>query len=144
MQFEESIVIQAPADAVFALYADVRGWAAWDPEVREASLEGDFVPGAQGMLRPAKGPTAKIRLVEVEPNRSFTVESQLPLCRMRFEHELRPQALGVLAVHRVTFSGLLAPLLGRCIGGQIRKTLPDTLQGLKHAAEAAVAHSGGC
>ncbi|MDP5056165.1 MAG: SRPBCC family protein [Marinomonas hwangdonensis] len=135
MQFEEQIIISAPVEKVFALYANVKGWSSWDPDVKASSIEGAFVSGANGTLEPSKGPKAKIAFTEVVPNRSFTVKSKLPLCVMSFEHELSENSEKTKAVHRVTFDGLLSPLFGRLIGSQISKGLPNTLQGLKHAAE---------
>lgn len=135
MRFEEKILIEAPAEKVFSLYADVPGWSSWDPDVTSASVSGNFTTGATGVLRPAGGPEAKITFTEVAPGRSFTVESRLPLCVMRFEHELLPMAGKTQAVHRVSFSGLLSPLFGRLAGSRIRAGLPCTLEGLKRAAE---------
>lgn len=135
MQFEEKVLINAPAEKVFALYAGVSSWPAWDPDVKFASIDGAFASGATGTLHPSKGPKANISFTEVVLNRSFTVESKLPLCVMRFEHELSSVDGQVSALHRVSFVGLLSPLFGRLIGLQIRKGLPDTLQGLKHASE---------
>ncbi|NNM68881.1 MAG: polyketide cyclase [Gallionella sp.] len=135
MQFEEQIVIAVPAEKVFSLYIDVTNWSSWDTDVKVSSIEGQFISGAIGTLQPSNGPKAKIAFTEVVPNRSFTVESKLPLCVMRFEHELSSHTGGTKAVHRVVFEGLLSPLFGRIIGSQIQKNLPHTLQGLKHAAE---------
>ena len=135
MQFEERIIINAAADKLFSLYANVPGWSSWDPDVKSSSINGQFSPGATGTLQPSSGPKAKITFTEVLPNRSFTVESKLPLCVMRFEHELAPLGNQVQVLHRVSFVGILAPLFGRLIGSQIRKGLPHTLEGLKRAAE---------
>lgn len=135
MQFEEQISISASAEEVFSLYADVNSWSTWDPEVKASSIDGAFVSGAIGQLQPTKGPKAKIILTEVVSNCSFTVESRLPLCIMRFEHELSNSSGDVNALHRVSFEGLLSPLFGRLIGSQIRKGLPGTLRGLKYAVE---------
>ena len=135
MQFEEQILISAPVEKIFALYANVNGWSSWDPDVKTSSIEGAFFSGANGTLEPSKGPKAKITLTEVVPNRSFTVKSKLPLCDMYFEHELSGSPGKTKVVHRVVFDGLLSPLFGRLIGSQIRKGLPSTLQGLKRAAE---------
>jgi hypothetical protein len=79
MRFEESILISASAEKVFALYSNVAGWSSWDPDVKESSIDGAFVSGVAGTLRPSNGPKAKITLTEVIPNRLFTVESKLPL-----------------------------------------------------------------
>lgn len=135
MHFEESIVISAPAEKVFSLYANVAGWPSWDPDVKEASIDGALASGVAGTLHPSNGPKSKIILTEVAPNRLFTVESKLPLCVMRFEHELSNASGQTKALHRVSFSGALSPLFGRLIGSQIRKGLPHSLQGLKRAAE---------
>jgi hypothetical protein len=135
MKFEEQILISAPVEKIFSLYANVSGWSSWDPDVKTSSIEGAFVSGANGTLEPTKGPKAKITFVEVVPNRSFTVKSKLPLCSMCFEHELSDSSGKTTVVHRVVFDGPLSPLFGRLIGSQIRKGLPNTLQGLKRAAE---------
>ncbi|MDR0787392.1 MAG: SRPBCC family protein [Gemmatimonadota bacterium] len=135
MQFEESIDVQASAQAVFALYADVSAWASWDPDVSSSSIVGAFATGSTGKLKPSNGPEAKITFTEVVANKSFTVESRLPLCVMRFEHKLFPTASGTTVVHRVSFSGFLSPLFSRIIGSQIRKGLPRTMAGLKRAVE---------
>ncbi|WP_310610973.1 SRPBCC family protein [Limnohabitans sp.] len=135
MQFEETILVNAPVDKLYSLYANVSGWSSWDPDVKSSSINGQFSSGVTGTLQPSSGPKAKIIFTEVVPNRSFTVESKLPLCVMRFEHEIAPLGSQVQVLHRVSFVGLLAPLFGRLIGSQIRKGLPHTLTGLKRAAE---------
>ncbi len=135
MQFEEQVVITASVEKIFLLYSDVKNWSAWDPDVKASSIDGQFTSGAMGTLQPSSGPKAKIIFTEVVPNHSFTVESKLPLCVMRFEHELSSISEGTKVVHRVVFEGFLSPLFGRLIGSQIKKGLPHTLQGLKHSAE---------
>ena len=135
IQFEEQIVIAAPPEKVFALYENVAAWSSWDPDVKTSTIEGSFSSGASGSLQPSSGPKAKIKFTEVMPNRSFTVETKLPFCVMRFEHELTHLPAGTAVKHRVTFQGVLSPFFGRVIGSQIRKGLPNTMQGLKRAAE---------
>ncbi len=128
MQFEEQIVIFAPAQKVFAMYATVGSWSIWDPEVKAASIDGAFAAGATGTLEPAHGPKAKIVITQVETNRAFTAQRKLPLCTMRVEHELLENAGKTTVVHRVVFRGLL-------VGGPLRKSMPRTLRGLKRIAE---------
>lgn len=134
MDFSHSIRIAAPAEVVFALYADVARWPNWDSEVRAVDLPG-LVPGAVGYLKPRSGPKARIRVTEVTPNRSFTVESALPLFWMQFGHTLSEAGGLTTATHSLRFSGPLAFLFRRLIGAGIHRTLPATLQGLKAAAE---------
>ena len=129
--------INAPAATIFALYANVSGWPAWDADLKAARLEGPFVSGAAGEVAPHSGPKSKVRFVDVIPNKSFRVECKLPLGMMHFDHELQAQGSAIVATHRTTFSGLLAPLWSRLIGPGMKKTLPAALAGLKRVAEAA-------
>ena len=135
MQFEEQIIIAASPEKVFALYENVTAWSSWDPDVKTSTIEGSFSSGVSGSLQPSSGPKVRIKFTEVIPGRSFTVESKLPLCVLRFEHELTLLPSGTNAKHRVTFQGLLSLFFGRVIGSQIRKALPNAMQALKRAAE---------
>lgn len=135
MQFQEQVLINAAPEKIFKLYADVANWATWDTDVKSSAIHGAFIAGAKGMIQPSKGPKSNIAFTQVEENRLFTVESKLPLCTMKFEHELSAHNGQTQVIHRVSFIGLLAPIFGRLIGSQIHKNLPATLQGLKQAAE---------
>lgn len=137
MIIEEKIAILASPASVFSLYADVPNWPAWDPDTRAASIDGPFCTGAAGRLVPAKGFPVPMRFVSVVENRSFTVESPAPLCLLRFEHILQPAPDGVLAIHRVSFSGPLAWFFGRLVGSRVRRGLPVTMAMLKRRAEEA-------
>lgn len=135
MQFKDEIAIAASAAKIFSFYADVNNWSAWDPDVRSAELHGDFVAGATATIQPTKGPQSNITFVEVATNKSFVAECRLPLCTMRFEHDLFGSVHGIKVVHAVKFKGLLAPLFGLIIGTGIKKSLPNSLQGLREAVE---------
>ena len=137
MLIEEHIDILAPAATLFAIYAEVGAWHRWDPDTKSARLDGPLRVGAAGMLAPAQGFPVKMAVVEVEQDRSFTVECKAPLCVMRFEHVLTPlQGGAVNALHRVGFSGPLAGLFGRLVGTRVRRGLPATMASLKRYAEA--------
>lgn len=135
MQIEESITIAAPPQRIFALYADVARWNTWDPDTREASIDGPFRTGARGRLVPTKGRAVPMELTSVVEDRSFTAQARIPLFTMDFDHELLAQGATTRVVHRVRFSGALAFVLGRLVGAQVRKGLPVTLASLKRHAE---------
>lgn len=139
MTVSHSIIIDAPQKLVFAIYQNVGSWPHWDQEVAEVVLSKGLQPGAQGWLRPRQGPKARILVDEVVPEKSFTVEAQLPLCRMIFGHELAEISGQTRATHWVRFSGPLAFLFRRLIGAGLDASLPQTLIGLKHACEAPMA-----
>ncbi len=136
MQVEHRITISASADSIFSIYQDVKNWHTWDPDTKQASLEGPFAVGSKGRLTPTKGNTIPMVLTAVEPGRCFTVESRIALFRMLFEHELVPVLGATEVVHRVTFSGLLSVVLGPMLSRQLNTGLPVTLSRLKALAEA--------
>jgi hypothetical protein len=143
MQVEHRIRVATAAETIFRIYQDVPGWSTWDPDTRQATLDGPFEVGSRGKLTPAQGRTVPMLLTEVVPGRSFTVESRIPLFRMVFEHELHPviDAASPSAtpltevIHRVTLSGPLMLLLGRMLVRQLNAGLPVTLGRLKVLAE---------
>ena len=135
IQFSEEITIKVRPERIFELYEAVEHWKHWDPDVTSSSISGSFAAGAVGKLKPVKGPEVKIIIVSVQKDKSFTMESKLPLCTMTFEHELSTLKSATQVIHRVSFEGLLAFFFGKVIGNQIRKGLPGTLRGLKHVAE---------
>ncbi|GIB53803.1 hypothetical protein VCSRO187_3627 [Vibrio cholerae] len=135
MTFENSILVKASRSQVYQLYRDVENWKEWDQEVKASKISSEFQEGCSGFLTPSKGPTAKIKIVKVCQDVSFTVVSKLPFCCMCFEHELIDEGNLTRVIHRVLFSGKLRFLFGFLIGNQIKKGLPQTLQGLKNRVE---------
>ena len=132
---EKQITISAPPEIIFRIYEDVTHWHAWDPDTQASELDNLLSLGSQGTLTPPKGNTVPIKVTAVEKNRYFTVTSKTALFRMDSDHELTPTDAGTQVVHRVTFSGLLKPLLIMLLGAKIDKGLPVTLQNLKALAE---------
>ena len=135
MQVEHRILARVEPEVIFRIYEDVGGWNNWDPDTKQATLDGPLRVGARGKLTPTKGQTVPMLITQVVSNRSFTVESKIPLFRMLFEHELLPCEDGTEIVHRVSFSGLLSIFLGPMLSKQLNFGLPVTLSKLKLLAE---------
>ena len=135
MKFEQSIDISAKPETVFSTYTNVSKWPEWDSELEAASIDGDFIVGTFGKVKPKGDSECKIELTEVTQNRSFAMECRLPLCKMHFIHLMTPIESGTKVVNKVVFTGLLSPLFGRLIGKEINKGLPDSLLGLKQHIE---------
>lgn len=135
MKFEQSISIDAEPMEIFSEFSKVSDWPVWDPETEAAQLDGDFVVGTTGTIKPKGAPTSKIKLTEVTKNKSFTVECGLPLCKMHFVHLFEKVDSGTKVINQLEFTGLLAPLFGRLFGKSINKTIPESLKGLKSHIE---------
>lgn len=135
MQVEHAITIAARPLTLSGIYADVARWPTWDPDTREASIDGPFAVGTRGRLKPTRGNTVPMLLTQVDAQRGFTVESRIPLFRMCFEHELEPEGDHTRVTHRVRFAGLLSWVLGPMLIRQLNQGLPVTLARLKALAE---------
>lgn len=138
---EASIHVAATPDAVYAVWADVPRWPQWDPDTREASLDGPLAAGAKGRLKPRKGFAVRMRVVRAVPGEHFTVECPVLGSVMRFEHVLSLRDGGVQVTHRVTFHGWLSGWLMRTVGQDVRRGLPVTLRGLKARIEQGATHA---
>ena len=136
MQVEAKTVVPTGPEPIFRLYSDVSSWQSWESGTKEATLSRCFRSRTRRWSPTTKGNAVPMEVTAVETNRSFTVVSKIPLFKMVFEHELRPVPAGTEVTHRVTFSGLLSPVLGRLLASQLRIGLPRTLQSLsKHAQQ---------
>ena len=135
MKFEEVISIQAPAEQVFSVYTAVSDWPKWDAETLASSIDGPFAVGTTGKIKPEGQPVTPITWVEVTPNRSFTVECKLPLCKMQFAHEMHDQEGKAQVKNIVLFTGLLSPVFGFLIGSKIKSGMASSLKGLKEYIE---------
>jgi len=136
VKFEEAITIQAPAEQIYTVYTDVSAWSKWDAETVSSSIDGPFEVGSTGKIKPEGQPETAIVFVEVTPNKSFTVECKLPLCKMQFVHEIESMSDETQVKNIVVFSGLLSPVFGRLFGSKIQKGMQGSLQGLKQYLEA--------
>ena len=135
MQVEHRVTVAASAARVFSIYREVERWHEWDPDTKSATLDGPFEVGSSGTLTPTKGHAVPMIVTELKPDKCFTVESKIPLCKMVFEHELETSEQGTDVIHRVTFSGLLSFGLGPMLSKQLNLGLPVTLGRLKALAE---------
>lgn len=130
-------ITTASPEAIWALWENVPGWIQWDEGLEAISLDGPFAVGTPGKIRPTGGPSWPFTLIDVEDGVRFTDETRLPLCRLRFAHELESTADGHTAVTiTVSFHGPLRPLFQRVIGKDIARELAAQTQRLVQVAEA--------
>jgi len=135
MQIKESIHIAVPATVVDQIWSEVHRWHLWDPDTRQARLNGPFAVGSKGRIVPGKGMGLPMLVTERTAGRSFTVEAYIPLFRIHFEHSVCAVDGGAQVAHRVWFTGALAFLFGPGVARQVREGLPATMRSLKAYAE---------
>ena len=116
----------ASATAVWKrCYADASAWSKWNPEIREASLEGPFEVGTVANVRFRTGARLRFTLVEVERERVFTDEARLPGARLGHRHVIEPSGDGVRLINRLYLDGPLARLYALLVGRRARRALPE-------------------
>lgn len=136
-KYSEEVSTEASASEIWAQWQDTATWPRWDKELEWVRLNGDFVKGTSGKMKPASGPEVEFILEEVIVNKFFSDSAKLPLTRLVFEHEYIPSAHsgdGAKIRHTVTMTGILAPLFGRVIGSKIRLHLRDAMTELTRCA----------
>lgn len=130
---EHSIETDASVEAIYSLYADVPNWTRWDKGLTGVTLDGPFAVGSTGTITPEGQDTLSYQLVEVEPNRSFADETEIPGAgiTVRFDHLLERLPTGRTRItHAVSIAGPNADDLGPKIGPQIVSDLPDAMEAL--------------
>jgi uncharacterized protein YndB with AHSA1/START domain len=135
--FEHSVETRASRERVWAVWTDISGWPSWNPGVARAELDGPLAEGAIGTIRAAGGPTSTLKVLEVEPDRSFVTEASERFMRLRFEHELADAEDGQLRLtQRVRMTGLATPLMRRTVGARLERSIPEALAAMVERATA--------
>lgn len=132
---EESIHIAVAPTVIDQIWSEVDRWHLWDPDTKQARLNGPFAAGTRGRIVPSKGMGIPMQVTERSAGRSFTVEGYIPLFRIHFEHTVTAVDGGSEVVHGVWFTGALAFLFGPGVAKQVRQGLPKTMRSLKAYAE---------
>src|SRR5437868_15395348 len=104
-----SITSSAPAGAFFARWADMATWPEWNQDTEWVILDGPFVQGATGTLKPKGGPKTKFVVTKLTDS-EFIDSSKLIGARLVFAHKVVAEnGLTTVAV-RITMEGPLRGL----------------------------------
>ncbi len=128
----------APAEHFFALWGDMATWPEWNTDTEWVRLDGPFVQGATGTLKPKGGPKVKF-VVEKLTDREFIDVSALLGARLTFAHSVGRTTAGTQVSVDITLSGPLSGIWRVIMGGGLRKSVHRDLAALVAAAEAKVA-----
>jgi uncharacterized protein YndB with AHSA1/START domain len=141
-QYEYAQTTGAPAERVWALWADVSGWTRWNPDVRAAELDGPFAPGSGITMTLGSGDVVPLRIVAVEPGLGFADEATLDGVTLRTEHRAEPlTGGGARVVYATTVTGAAPAEVLAEIGAAVTADFPETVAGLLEACAASASHS---
>jgi uncharacterized protein YndB with AHSA1/START domain len=134
--YGQSRETRAPADRVWRIWSDTSTWPSWNPDVQEVKLDRPLGNGATGTMRTNSGGTHNIAIRDVDPGRSFVLQSDgVPATRLLFKCEVAASGGGSKISQAVTLEGPLSFLFGPMMGGRIAKSFGPVLEGLATAAE---------
>lgn len=133
---EASVETKASPAAVWKVWSDVDGWPAWNPDMKEAHLDGPLKLGMTGMINTHSGGKHDVVVTRYVEGASFELESTaLPGTKMAILATVAPSQTGSRITQAFEARGLLAPLIGPMMSGQILKTFNSVLEGLKRRVE---------
>ena len=87
---ETTIKTKATAKQIWQLWSKPEEWNKWDDGIEWVKLEGSFVAGTQGFLKPVGAGKVKFLMLDVQPEKGFKDRSFLPLTTMDFIHIYTP------------------------------------------------------
>ena len=133
---EAHVVSTAPPSAFFSRWGDMATWPEWNADLDWVQLDGPFVSGATGRLKPTGGPKVRFVVERLDPEREFVDVSRLVGARLTFAHlvERLPDE-GCRVDVTVTIAGPLAWLWTKILGKGIAESVQPDLIRLAAVAE---------
>ncbi|WP_433200571.1 SRPBCC family protein [Nocardia sp. CA-107356] len=125
----------AASAAFFATWADMGTWPEWNNDTEWVRLDGPFVQGATGTLKPKGGPKVPFR-VERLSDTEFVDVSKLIGARLTFDHQVTTASEGTTVTVTVSIDGPLRWFWIKVMGGDIAESVQPDLDALVAAAEA--------
>lgn len=134
--YGDSLETKAAPEKLWRLWSDTSTWPSWNPDIEAVNLDRPLGEGASGTMRTKSGGTHNIVIRDVEPGRSFVLQSDgVPATRLLFKCEVAPTSTGSRISQSVTLRGPLSFVFGPMMGSRIAQSFRPLLQGLASAAE---------
>ncbi len=136
-QFSISIDINAAADRVYAVMADVERWHEWTPSVTSIKRldAGPMVVGSRAVIRQPKFPPALWTVSEIDGRRSFSWVNRAPGIKVTARHAVDTVGRVSRATLSLRYEGLLGGLLARLTRRITNRYLAMEAGGLKARSE---------
>lgn len=127
---------KAKPEAIFALWADIDNWAAYDTGIEWSKLKDSFSAGGHYTLKPKGGPKVRATILVVELNKRFIDVSHLLGAELKFDHTITTQRSGTTTVGiTMTISGPLGWIWKRILGKNQQSDLEQSTANLIAKAE---------
>ena len=132
------ITSAAAPTAFFSRWADTSTWPEWNTDTEWVRLDGPFVAGATGQLKPEGGPKVRFR-VERLTDQEFVDVSYLLGARLTFDHRVTVVEGETQVEVLISLDGPLRRVWIAIMGKGLRASAQRDLDALKATVEADVA-----
>jgi hypothetical protein len=134
-EYGTSVETTATADQVWKVWSDMSTWGEWNPNVATMDWTGGFVQGSTGVMNTRAGMHHPMKLAEVQPGRSFILETRVIPGTVFFFHCKVEPAGGKTKVSQTVSVGGPLGFLGFMFGPQVSKEFGTLLSNLAKRAE---------
>jgi len=86
--FEYYIETKASASDIWKILADVENWNKWIGSIEYSTLDGNFENGTFITCKDVNGHKSTFRLKNIVVNKSFIIQTKMPLCTSEGVHEI--------------------------------------------------------
>jgi Polyketide cyclase / dehydrase and lipid transport len=124
----------AEPSAFFERWADMATWPEWNLDTEWVRLDGPFVEGATGRLKPKGGPSVRFTVTKLTAT-EFVDVSALFGARLTFSHRVTGAAGATDVRVDVSITGPLALVWRLILGRNIKASAQQDLERLAAAAE---------
>jgi hypothetical protein len=133
---EHSVETSARQQEIWALWADVAGWPAWNADIERIELVGPFAAGSTIRMTPIGQEPIDLRLAEAVEPELFVDEADLGEIVVRTIHRADELDRGRTRVtYRMEITGPASDTLGPQIAPEISGDFPQTLAALVELAQ---------
>ena len=132
---QHTVKTRAKPEAIWKIWEDVSNWNSWDHGIEYSCIDGPFIEGTTGKLKPKGGPLVHTKLTSVEPLKRFVDESKLIFAKIIVSHDLKVANGATEVTHQIEMKGPLAFLFAFLIGRKMKKNLPEEMRAMVEKAE---------
>jgi len=134
-EYEHSVETTASPDALWRLWADIRGWPKWNDGIEKIEVDGPFAVATTFTMTPPGQEPIPLRIVEVVPGELFTDEMDGGDFVVRTVHRLQRLDTGrTRVIYRTEITGPAADEVGPRLGPEITADFPKVLAALVNLA----------
>lgn len=130
----QSFDSEARIEDFWAIYTDATVWHEWTPEIKWATIQGRFEPGATGLCKFKGLPKTRFAVGRVDEPCRFVTTMDFRFALVEFDHVLVPRGDEVRVTEKMTFCGPLGVVFAWLQRRRIKRTWPQAMRALEAMA----------